>query len=520
MAIRKEARRLSVAMVVRDEANVLADSIQSVRTIADEVVVFDTGSTDRTPEIAQKLGAIVTRGTWSDDFSAARNRAMALSTGQWVLWLDGGERLDPAAAAPLREFVDCHANPDFAYLLMVEIPPRERGNSSEQAGQVRLVPSSSLLHFEGRVRETLRPSLEAGGYGLGQAPGRILRHQREHDPERKLRLAHRNLHLVSLEAEQLGHYPNRLLLALGAAYADLDSPESARDAFLQAIAQSPRGSHEMLEAYYGLLASMQGQIDRAIELSTCLEALEVFPLDAQLLMAMANCMQAQKRYDLAARSFQLAIKHGQVALESWHLAELVEVAASCLSLTLRLQGKDAEARRALEETLTLRPGSARLRGQLLDLLVRQGQGEEALRLFDQLEIDRDRRPAMREALRGACAAARGEWANALGLLQSAYLAGCTDPFCLRWLATTLLSNGQIEAAAPVLRHWQQIEPGNSELKAYLAIVAPDEGQERPASAARQAEQPPRRIRVDPAQAVLALPIALPIVTQVTSADRP
>jgi len=520
MAVRKEARqRLSVAMIVRDEANVLADSIQSVRTIADEVVVFDTGSTDRTPEIARKLGAIVTRGTWSNDFSAARNRAMALSTGQWILWLDAGERLDPAAAAPLREFVDTQANPDFAYVLMVQVPPREPGNSAEQAGQIRLVPNSSLLRFDGRLRETLRPSLEAGGYGVAQAPGRILRHAREHDPERKVRRARRNLHLVTLEAEQLGHYPTRLLLALGDAYADLDSPESARDAFLQAIGQCPRGSHEMLEAYYGLLGSMAGHVERPVELSTCLEALEVFPLDAQLLMTMGNSMQAQKRYDLAARAFQLAVKYGQVSIETWHLTELAEVAASCLCLTLRLQGKDLEARRALEETLTIRPGSARLRGQLLDLLVKQGLTEEALRLFDQFEIERQRRPAMREAVRGACAAARGEWAKALGHLQSAYVGGCTDPFCLRWLSTTLLTNGQTEAAEPVLRQWQQIDPGNAELKAYLAIVAPDECREEPSAAAEQAHEPPRRIRIDPAQPVLALPIALPIVTQATSADQ-
>lgn len=519
METRKEARpRLTVAMIVRDEADVLADTIASVRSLADEIVVFDTGSVDQTPEIARRLGAIVTRGTWSDDFSAARNRTMALATGRWVLWLDGGEEIDPSTAELLREFVDKSADRNCAYGLMVEIPALERGNSNQQAVQIRLVPNSSLLRFEGRVRETLRPSLEAGGYSLGQAPGRIFRHPREHDVDRKVCRAQRNLHLAVLEAEQLGHYPTRLLLALGDAYADLGSRPSARDAYLQALAQSEPRSLDVAEAYYGLLATMDAPEDQSLQLSTCLESLEIFPLDAQLLMAMGNCMQGHRRYDLAARAFELAVRHGQVFREIWHLTELMEVAASCWSLTLRLQGKDDDARRALEETLTFRPESERLRLQLLDLLAKQGLQEEALRLLDRLPIAPEHLPAMREAIAGACAAASGEWTRALGHLQSAYVAGCKGTFCLRWLATTLLSNGQIEAAAPVLREWQQLDPNNPELLAYMAIVSPEGAASQPAGTARPDQTPGRRLRVDPAQPLLALPVATPIVTQATSAD--
>lgn len=515
---RKRRVRLSVAMIVRDEAEVLAQSIESIRAIADEVVVYDTGSTDRTPEIARRLGAVVTRGTWSDDFSRARNRAMALTTGQWILWLDAGERLAAPAAEELRAFVDEKASPDCGYAIFVEIPPREASNSSEQAAQIRLTPNSPLLRFQGRVRETLRESLEAAGYTVGQAPGRILRHPRDHDPERKLRRAERNLNLIALEADQLGEYSPRLLLALGDSYADAGNLQSARHAFLQALGKSRPGSRELLETYYGLLASMADD-NRALMLSTCLEALEAFPLDAQLLLAMGNYLQGEKRYDLAARSFELAVKHGQVMLETWHITELAEVAASCWCLALRLQGKEVAARGALEEALTLRPGSERLRSHLLELLVKQGLEDEALRLFDKLPIEAQRRPLMHDAVRGACAAARGEWARALGYLQSAYVAGCADAFCLRWLATTLLTNGQIEAAEPVLRHWQQVEPGNPELKAYLAIVVPGECSGEPTKAARQVA-PERRIRIDPAQTILAVPMPAPIITQATSADRP
>ena len=102
--------RLSVAMIVRDEQDVLAESIESVRKIADEIVVLDTGSTDRTPELAAQLGATVHRTPWENDFSAARNHCLRFVNGNWVLWLDAGERIPPQHAAELRRFLNEQAN--------------------------------------------------------------------------------------------------------------------------------------------------------------------------------------------------------------------------------------------------------------------------------------------------------------------------------------------------------------------------------------------------------------------------
>ena len=82
---------LSVAMIVRDKADVIAASVKSVRAIADEIVILDTGSVDQTIEIAERLGARVIEAPWSDDFSAARNLLLSHCRGKWVFWLDAGE---------------------------------------------------------------------------------------------------------------------------------------------------------------------------------------------------------------------------------------------------------------------------------------------------------------------------------------------------------------------------------------------------------------------------------------------
>src|SRR5205823_1109121 len=83
--------QLSVCLIVKNEERFLAQSLKSVREIAQQIVVVDTGSTDRTVEIAKEFGAEVHSFTWCDDFSAARNVALEHATGDWVLALDADE---------------------------------------------------------------------------------------------------------------------------------------------------------------------------------------------------------------------------------------------------------------------------------------------------------------------------------------------------------------------------------------------------------------------------------------------
>lgn len=85
---------LSALLIVKNEEDRLADALASV-SFADEVVVVDTGSTDRTRELAAAAGARVVEIPW-EGFVAARNRALACVTHDWVLFLDADERVSPA----------------------------------------------------------------------------------------------------------------------------------------------------------------------------------------------------------------------------------------------------------------------------------------------------------------------------------------------------------------------------------------------------------------------------------------
>jgi len=110
---------LSVCLIVKDEESMLPSCLESVADLADEIVVYDTGSVDRTVELAREAGARVIEGYWDESFARARNAALAQARGEWVLSLDADETLlaDPAS---LRTLLSDRRSDVEAYLVAIE----------------------------------------------------------------------------------------------------------------------------------------------------------------------------------------------------------------------------------------------------------------------------------------------------------------------------------------------------------------------------------------------------------------
>ncbi len=85
---------ISVCMIVKNEEKRLADCLNCLKTIADEIVIVDTGSTDKTKEIAASFNAKIYDFEWCDDFSAARNFAFSKATGDYIYSADADEEID------------------------------------------------------------------------------------------------------------------------------------------------------------------------------------------------------------------------------------------------------------------------------------------------------------------------------------------------------------------------------------------------------------------------------------------
>ncbi len=90
-------------MIVKNEEEVLARCLDSVASVVDEIVIVDTGSTDRTIEIAREYGASIHHFEWIDDFAAARNVSFQKATSPYIMWLDADDVLLPEALEGIRE---------------------------------------------------------------------------------------------------------------------------------------------------------------------------------------------------------------------------------------------------------------------------------------------------------------------------------------------------------------------------------------------------------------------------------
>ncbi len=93
---------ISACLIVKDEEKALPDCLASLDRLVDEVVIYDTGSTDSTVALARRAGAKVIEGYWDDDFGRARNASLERCRGEWILWIDADERFVCPDARELR----------------------------------------------------------------------------------------------------------------------------------------------------------------------------------------------------------------------------------------------------------------------------------------------------------------------------------------------------------------------------------------------------------------------------------
>jgi glycosyltransferase involved in cell wall biosynthesis len=135
--------KLSLCMIVRDEELTLPKCLRSAKKIVDEIVVLDTGSVDKTPQIAQQFGAKLHNYTWNNDFSAARNEALKYVTGDWVLVLDADETLAPGIIPHIQQAIEME---DY---LLVNLLRHEVGSQQSPYSMVsRLFRNRPDVRFE------------------------------------------------------------------------------------------------------------------------------------------------------------------------------------------------------------------------------------------------------------------------------------------------------------------------------------------------------------------------------------
>jgi glycosyltransferase involved in cell wall biosynthesis/Flp pilus assembly protein TadD len=170
---------LSLCLIVKDEAHNLPALFNSVRSLVDEIVVADTGSSDRSADLARIYGARVFDFPWTGSFAEARNYSLSQARCRWILVLDADELLAPGDLPPLRALLERSQTPTaFSFTTRNytseitrknwsanrgEYPAQEKGSGWTPSEKVRLFPNDRRLAFQGTVHELVEASLVACG---------------------------------------------------------------------------------------------------------------------------------------------------------------------------------------------------------------------------------------------------------------------------------------------------------------------------------------------------------------------
>jgi len=214
---------LSLAMIVKNEEETLAHCLESVKPIVDEMVIVDTGSTDKTVEIAKGFGASVHHFQWCDDFAAARNESLKHCSGEWVLIIDADEAIDPldyekiknACLNPLADaYILITRNYFYNSLNLLQADPVAPNTSPYSEGShlpyyadntaLRLARLYDGLAFSSSVHETLHPSLTDSGKTIENLDA-VLHHYGNLFKDREEHKTHYYLMLACKEAEKNPH---------------------------------------------------------------------------------------------------------------------------------------------------------------------------------------------------------------------------------------------------------------------------------------------------------------------------
>jgi glycosyltransferase involved in cell wall biosynthesis len=231
-------RLLGVHLIVRNEEDCLERCLQSLVQLAEETIVIDTGSTDRTIEIAHSYGAKVFFYRWEDDFSAVRNFAISQATTDWVLIMDADEEL-VSGAEQVRDFLEA-AESDL-FTVEIENCFGEQGWEKVTSKPSRLFRREKGFRFLGIIHEQLVLPDDSPAPQAASSPLRLRHDGYLPTVIQKKKKAERNLQIIEKLVKQKPDDPFQLY-NLGVTQCQLRNPVKAAESFVKALTVVPEQS--------------------------------------------------------------------------------------------------------------------------------------------------------------------------------------------------------------------------------------------------------------------------------------
>lgn len=346
----KEARRLALGavIIVRNEEEKLGFVLSDLEGIVDEIVVVDTGSEDRTIEVARSYGARVGFFTWCDDFSAARNKSIELAESDYLIWIDADDRIDNKNRKKILELKGM-LRPEKDRCYMLKVISRCNEGPSTVAFQPRIFPNRDDVRFEGKVHEQIAPCMGKCGIIVEEA-NIAIEHTGYHNNEEAREKARRNLgilldergqgredamHLFRIamsyyalsdyqrclkyleQARQNGENENWYkynFIVAAECYARMNNPENALHELRQAVRRYPESG--VVYYFLGALHLKTGRVSEAIPALEKAASLgiepDVFPLPSDLrervVFQYGMALEKAGRMDEAVRAYRASLE--------------------------------------------------------------------------------------------------------------------------------------------------------------------------------------------------------------------
>jgi tetratricopeptide (TPR) repeat protein len=277
--------KTTLVMIVKNEESNLGDCLATAADLVDEIVVVDTGSTDRTKEIAARYGARVFDFTWIDDFAAARNASLEHATGDWIFWLDADDRLDEENRARLKALLAGLTDEKAGYFMKYWCPANGPKAGTVVFDHLRLFRNDPAARWEYRIHEQIHSTLERLSYTIRHSDVTIL-HLGYQDEATRERKGERNLRLLELENNERPKDPFTLF-NLGCTYQEIGRLNDAVSCYRRALRYA-RPQQSFVRKLYVMLTRAHRQLGQTGEaMAVCREGRGLNPHDPELL-----CQQA------------------------------------------------------------------------------------------------------------------------------------------------------------------------------------------------------------------------------------
>jgi glycosyltransferase involved in cell wall biosynthesis len=270
--------------------------------------VVDTGSTDRTKDVAAQYGARVVDFPWIDDFAAARNAALDNATGDYALWLDADDVIEPSEREKLKTlFSTLRPDGADAYVLRCVCDTSEGGQLV--VDQPRLFPLRNDIRWVYRVHEQLIPSLSKAGCPM-QWTDIIVRHTGYIDPVIHEQKRQRNLLLLNKELAERPNDPF-IYYYMGTLAFEREQWQEALGYYILSLAKW--GTSESIACKLFAMIAWTNQILLRYDesLRVCNEGLHYFPADAELWFRKAVTLRYLRRSGEAEACWKRVLELGR-----------------------------------------------------------------------------------------------------------------------------------------------------------------------------------------------------------------